>query len=198
MTVILISTHNKNKFKEFKIILEKKKITLKYLCDLSKVVPKENGISFTQNATIKAIYAANLVQWKYDCLADDSGLCIKDLKGEPGIYSSRWAPEGNYKKAFKKINNKFCLDGKEMNGKIAKFVCRLVYVKRDKTRFTYEGVLEGNLVYPPRGKKGFGYDPIFVPFGKDKTLAELSEETKNQISHRKKAIDKFLVEQFSH
>ncbi|MBJ57094.1 MAG: non-canonical purine NTP pyrophosphatase, RdgB/HAM1 family [Rickettsiales bacterium] len=197
MKIILLSTHNKNKFNEFKIILKDKKINLKYLCDISKVPPKENGGSFTQNAIIKSMYAANLMEWKYDCLADDSGLCIEDLRGEPGIYSSRWAPKGNYNKAFKKIKNKFYSLGKEMNGSNAKFVCKLAYIKKDKTKFEYEGVLEGSLVYPPRGKLGFGYDSIFIPLGKDKTLAELSGKIKNQISHRKKAVDDFLMEQFS-
>ena len=194
---ILFATHNVDKFKELKKILSKENINLEYLSKYSKKVPIEDGKSFKQNSIIKAMSASNYTNWKFDCLADDSGLCIDDLEGAPGIYSSRWAYNQDYKKAFEKIRERFSNIGECMNGKQAKFVCFLVYLKKNKKKFFYQGILKGSLIYPPRGKYGFGYDPIFIPKGSNKTLSELGQKIKNSISHRRLAIDKFLEDQIN-
>ena len=193
---ILLASHNMEKFDEIKQMFNKTNINLQNLKNIHKDVPNENGKSYKQNAYIKALYAAKIVKWKFDCLADDSGLSINALDGSPGIYSSRWAPLKNYNYAFSKIKKKFESLGKDMNGKNAKFVCGLFFLKKNKEEFYYEGTLEGKLVFPPRGTLGFGYDPIFVPDGENRTLGELGKMVKNQISHRKKAIEYFLKDQF--
>ena len=190
---ILLATHNKGKVKEIETMLSNKNINLKCLNSFTKISPKENGKTFKENATIKAISASNKTGWRYDCLSDDSGLCIEELNESPGIHSSRWAKK-NYREAFMRIERKFKRIGKSMVGKRARFVCCLVFLKKDKKKFFYEGLLEGSLIYPHRGNHGFGYDHIFIPDGEKKTLAELGKTIKNKISHRKKALDKFIEE----
>ena len=190
---ILLATHNQGKVKEIETMLNNKNVNVKCLNSFTKISPKENGKTFKENATIKAIFASNKTGWRYDCLSDDSGLCIEELNQAPGIYSSRWA-KNNYGQAFMRIERKFKRIGKSMVGKRAKLVCCLVFLKKDKEKFFYEAFLEGRLVYPPRGNNGFGYDPIFIPDGEKKTLAELGKAIKNKISHRKKALDKFIEE----
>lgn len=189
---IILASHNKNKLIEFKKILQKIQIEPILIKKFTPIIPKENGLSFKENALIKARFASKTVNYSMPSIADDSGLCIKNLNDKPGIYSARWAEDNNYLNAFKKIKTAFKKKNIVMNNQRAKFVCVLVLIDINKKEYVYEATLEGNLTFPPQGKSGFGYDPIFIPNGYKKTLAELSLSVKNTISHRGKAIKKLL------
>ena len=158
----------------------------------TKNEPIENGRSFQDNALIKARFASELTSHRYPTIADDSGLCIDNLDGAPGIFSARWAYKKNYNFAFEKI--KKCLNekGLNLNGQHAKFVCVLAMIDKKKNEFFFTGTLKGKIAFPPKGKNGFGYDPIFIPLNFKKTLAQSSSSVKNSISHRKKALVKLL------
>ena len=184
---IILATQSQNKFTEFKAIFEPLGVKFLPLSQFTKHSPKETGGSFAENAIIKAYHAGELSNWKFPCLADDSGLCIKVLSNQPGIYSARWATEDNYTHAFKLIKNKIALKGEKINGQPAFFTCCLALLFTPTKKHIFTGVLQGKLTYPPRGKFGFGYDPIFIPNQTNKTLAELSKTEKNNISHRKLA-----------
>ena len=130
-------------------------------------------------------------------MADDSGLSIKILSNQPGVLSSRWAVNKNYSAVFKLIRSKIREKGEDMEKQPAFFNCTLAFMQSPIKVYIFEGILEGRLTYPPKGNSGFGYDPIFIPNGIKKTLAELKTSEKNRISHRKVAIQKlieFLIE----
>ena len=162
------------------------------LKSFTKNEPIENGISFKDNALIKARFASELTSHYYPTVADDSGICIDNLNGAPGIFSARWAYKNNYNFAFEKIKNHLNEKGLSLNGQHAKFVCVLALIDKKKNEFVFKGTLKGRIVFPPRGRNGFGYDPIFVPLNYNKTLAQFSVSFKNSISHRKKALVKLL------
>ena len=130
-------------------------------------------------------------------MSDDSGLSIKILSNQPGVFSARWAVNNNYSDVFKLIRNKIKEMGEDMEKQPAFFNCTLAFMQSPIKVYIFEGILEGRLTYPPKGNSGFGYDPIFIPNGIKKTLAELKTSEKNRISHRKVAIQKlieFLIE----
>ena len=154
--------------------------------------PIENGKSFKDNALIKARFASELTSHCYPTVADDSGICIENLDGAPGIFSARWAYKKNYNFAFDKIKKHLNDKGLNINGQYAKFVCVLALIDQKKNEFLFKGTLKGKMVFPPKGKNGFGYDPVFVPSNFNKTLAQLSPTLKNSLSHRKKALVKLL------
>ena len=162
------------------------------LKSFTKNEPIENGKSFKDNALIKARFASELTSHCYPTIADDSGICIDNLDGAPGIFSARWAYKNNYNFAFEKIKKHLNEKGLNINGQNAKFVCVLALIDKKKNEFVFKGTLKGKIVFPPRGKNGFGYDPIFVPLNFNKTLAQSSSSFKNSISHRKKALVKLL------
>ena len=189
---IILASHNENKLIEFENILKKFQIKPLLLKNFTSIVPKENGKSFEENALIKSRFASKVVNHSMPSLADDSGLCIKNLNNQPGIYSRRWSDDNDYVKAYNKIKNSLEKKNITMNNQVAKFVCVLAFIDIDKKEHLYKGTLEGQIVFPPRGSFGFGYDPIFIPKGYNKTLAELKPSIKNSISHRRKAIKKLL------
>ena len=189
---IILASHNESKFIEFKNILKQIKVKPLLLKNFTSIAPKENGKSFKENALIKARYASKVINYSMPSIADDSGICIKKLDDQPGIYSARWAKENNYIYAFNKIKNHLKKKNIIMNQEIAKFVCVLALIDINKKEYIYEGTLDGKLTFPPRGKFGFGYDSIFIPNGYNKTLAELSSNVKDKISHRGKAIQKLF------
>ena len=188
----MLATHNQNKLKEFNKIFVKTKIEILSLKSFTKNEPIENGKSFEDNALIKARHASKLTSFSYPTIADDSGICIDSLDGAPGIFSARWANKNNYDFAFEKIKNHLNKKKLNINGQLAKFVCVLALIDKKKNEFIFEGTLRGKTIFPPRGKNGFGYDPIFVPLNLNKTLAEVSSSIKNSFSHRKKALAKLL------
>ena len=185
MLEILIATNNLGKVKEIKDILnssEIKILTMKDFPDLPRV--EEDGKNYQENAFKKAgkisEYTGKI------CLADDSGLEIDYLKGEPGIYSSRWgnSDEERINKVLKLLKNV------PINKRNAKFICSAVLVFPDGKRYMVKEECKGSITFKPKGTHGFGYDPIFLVPEYNKTFAELGDEIKNRISHRGKAMRK--------
>jgi len=190
---ILIGTHNKGKIKEISYLLNKrlKKITP---FDLNIKSPKETGKSFKANSELKAKYFYK--KSKTTTISDDSGLCIDCLKGQPGIYSARWAKKhGNFYKAGKKIlelvrkKNK---NKKQKNMK-AKFICSLTLCYEKNKLITTVGAIEGKISECQLGKNGFGYDPIFIPKGSLKTFGQMSKKKKILMDHRYLAFKKMKL-----
>lgn len=183
METIVIATNNQNKAREFREMFGDKNIDFKTLADfpeLGKII--ENGESFEENATIKA--QAIFEQTNLAVLADDSGLEVPALNNEPGIHSARYAgdhdDEANNKKLLAKLGNSDKRD--------AKFVTCLVLLNQHGEKFVVYGTVEGTILKAPRGDNGFGYDPLFYVPSKKKTMAEMSDHEKNEISHRGNAI----------
>lgn len=184
--IITIATTNKGKLREIERIFQGSDIQLQTLADIGwKKEIVEDGATFAENAMIKAreVYGS----LKLPVIAEDSGLVVEKLNGAPGIYSARYAGE----KAGDEANNKKLLEEiKNIPDPVeAAFVCSAVYFDGE-TILVSEGRIEGRLVRIPRGENGFGYDPLFLPNGYDKTTAELSPEIKNNISHRGQAMKK--------
>ena len=178
MKKILIGTHNKGKFKEIAYLLPKK---LKKISPSSLGIksPRETGKSFISNSKLKVKYFSKFVD--FPVISDDSGLCIKALKNKPGIYSARLAKKhGSFFKAMKLILKKM---EKKKNRK-ATFVCSLSYRNSNKKITSVEGRIEGNLSKKILGKKGFGYDPIFIPIRKKITFGQMSKIRKIRMDHR--------------
>ncbi|WP_077327278.1 XTP/dITP diphosphatase [Virgibacillus siamensis] len=187
MKDIIIATKNAGKAKEFKTFFAKYDVKAVSLLDLTESMEdvEETGSTFEENAALKAETISN--RMNTPVLADDSGLMIDALDGHPGIYSARYAGEPKNDQAnLEKVLDE--LDGVE--DRTARFVCVLAVKIPGQDTFFKRGECEGNLTTEPKGENGFGYDPIFVPEGYTKTMAQLSAEEKNQISHRKHAIDK--------
>ena len=189
---IILASHNENKLIEFENILKKFNIKPLLLKNFTSIVPEENGKSFEKNALIKSRFASKLVNYSMPSLADDSGLCITNLNNQPGIYSARWANDNNYERAYNKIKKLLKRKKITLNNQSAKFFCVLALIDINKKEYLYKGTLDGRIIFPPRGEFGFGYDPIFIPNGYNKTLAELTPSIKNSISHRSKAIKNLL------
>lgn len=187
MKQILIATKNTGKAKEFKAFFSGYAIKAHSLLDLEKQLPdiKETGNTFKENAKIKAEQIADVLS--IPVLADDSGLMIDHLDGRPGIYSARYAGENKDDEAnMDKVLDE--LRSVPEKNRTARFICVLaVAIPGGKTIFR-TGYCEGNIALSKKGTNGFGYDPIFIPEGYHVTMAELSSEEKNQISHRKDAI----------
>jgi XTP/dITP diphosphohydrolase len=181
---ILIGTHNKGKIKEFSFLLNKniKKFTP---FELKIKSPKETGKSFKENSELKAKYFFK--KSKIFTISDDSGLCVDCLNGRPGIYSARWAKKyGNFNKAGKKIIE---LIKKKNQNKIiknlkARFICSLTFCYNDKKKVTTIGVVKGKISKKLLGKKGFGYDPIFIPNGSKITFGQMNQKKKILTDHR--------------
>ena len=178
MKKILIGTHNKGKFKEISYLISKKykKISPNSLKIKS---PKETGRSFTSNSKLKVSYFSKFVD--YPVISDDSGLCIKALNNKPGIYSARLAKKhGSFLNAMKFILRKM----KKKKIRSATFVCCLSYKDKKRKIISVEGKLEGNISTKILGKKGFGYDPIFIPLRKKITFGQMIKSKKIKMDHR--------------
>jgi XTP/dITP diphosphohydrolase len=185
---LVIATHNAGKLREFGTLLASCAKSIVSSGDLNLPEPEETGTTFAENAVLKATIAAKMADRV--ALADDSGLCVTALNNNPGIYSARWGgPEKDFNFAMKRIHD-------ELGGALdrsAHFICVLALVWPDGYSETLEGRIEGHLVWPPRGDKGHGYDPIFVPMGHDRTFGEMDADEKNAISHRAIAVHKLIA-----
>lgn len=193
---ILIGSNNKKKFNELKSLIDNSNlldIELKSPEDynLESLEIEENGSDFFENSLIKAKTFFELTNTP--TLSDDSGLIVECLGGEPGLNSARYAGENatddeNIDFLFNKIRKLETIPN-QLN---AKFVTTICFFDGTQTYY-FEGFIEGHLIQEKRGDGGFGYDPIFVPNGYNQTFAELGNEIKHEISHRKIALDKFIL-----
>ena len=191
---IVLATKNKGKLEEMRALLKGLEVEVLTLDDFPELtLPPETGSTFQQNALIKAraVTSATGVA----SLADDSGLCVDSLGGRPGVLSARYSDPG----ATDSRNNEKLLGGlmtTPTEKRSARFECSLAFVDTNGDETSFSGTLEGKIANDPRGKEGFGYDPVFIPSdtndtGGNSTLAELGPEIKNRISHRSRALEKF-------
>ena len=182
---LVLASHNKGKLREFEKLLAGLVGEIKSAGDLGLIEPEETGTTFVENATMKAVTAMKACG--LPCLSDDSGLSVVALNGDPGVYSADWAgPEKDFQKAMGLVHEKLG-DGKDRS---AFFTSVLVLAYPDGRIETFEGRVNGRIVWPPRGEKGFGYDPIFVADGYGQTYAEMDPDIKNSMSHRTLAVQK--------
>jgi XTP/dITP diphosphohydrolase len=185
---LVIATHNAGKVTEIAALLEGRVVSFKSSGELGLPEPVEDGGTFKDNALIKARSAAR--HSGKLALADDSGLCVNGLGGDPGIYSARWAGENkDFRLAMREVETQ--LDG--VADRSAYFVCALALCWPDGHEEIFEGRVNGTLEFPARGEKGFGYDPIFVPDGYDVTFAEINPDEKHAISHRADAFRQLVA-----
>ena len=180
---LVAATHNPGKAREIEALLDGN-YEIVTAGSLNLPEPEETESTFVGNAMLKARHAAALSGEV--CLADDSGLSVAALDGAPGIYSARWAgPEKDFSMAMQKVEGR--LEEIAATDRSAWFTSALAVAWPDGTCVVVEGRIDGQLVFPPRGDRGFGYDPIFLPDGYEQTFGEMSPEEKDAISHRARA-----------
>jgi XTP/dITP diphosphohydrolase len=193
-TRLIIATHNPGKLKEMRELLGPYGIEATSAEELRLEEPEETGMTFAENASIKAQAAAHASG--LPAFADDSGLVVDALDGDPGIFSARWAgPERNFRRAMETIEVKLHKSGaKQPEQRKAHFISALCVAWPDGHVEEFEGRIDGTLVWPPRGDQGFGYDPIFLPDGYARTFGQMSSEEKHGspprglgLSHRARA-----------
>lgn len=191
---LVIASHNKGKIREIAELLGPYGITPVSAGDLGLPEPEETGTSFVANAELKALAAADLSGLV--ALADDSGLAVEALNGDPGIFSARWGgPEKDFGLAMRKVWDALEAKGPDVS-RDAHFVCALTLAWPDGHRQSFEGRVDGTLVWPPRGDRGFGYDPMFVPLGREQTFGEMDPAEKHAMSHRAEAFRKLVEASF--
>jgi len=189
---LLVASGNAGKVREITELLKPFDIEVLSAKDFNLPEPEETGKTFIDNAEIKARYYGAATG--LPALADDSGLCVAALNGQPGIYSARWAGES---KDFSVAMQRIELEIGDNPNKDAYFACALsLYWPDDGHIESAQGTIHGTLTFPPRGKLGFGYDPIFIATGSSETFAEIPPEEKHKISHRANAFKKLLAQCF--
>lgn len=185
-TKLIVASHNEGKVREFRELLAPFGFDVRSAAELKLDEPEETGDTFEANAELKA-RAASVASGAL-CLADDSGLAVPALEGAPGIYSARWAgPTKDFTLAMNRVARELHERGIEPEGTAAYFVCVLSLAYPDGSIRSIRGEAHGTLTFPPRGARGFGYDPIFLPTGYDETFGEMDPALKNGMSHRAKA-----------
>jgi XTP/dITP diphosphohydrolase len=191
---VVLATHNPGKLKEMRELLAAYGVEVVSAGELNLPEPEENGTTFEANARIKAEAAARGA--KLPAFADDSGLAVEALGGEPGIHSARWAgPSKDFSRAMRVIEEKLAAAGATTPLlRKAAFISVLCVAWPDGETISFEGRVDGTLIWPPRGSAGFGYDPMFLPDGKSKTFGEMTAEEKHGLpphgeglSHRARA-----------
>ena len=184
---LVIASHNTGKVREIEDLLDPYGIEIVSAAELGLPEPEETGLTFAANAELKALAASR--EAKLPALADDSGLAVAALDGQPGIYSARWAgPARDFFKAMERVEQD--LGSNPDRG--ARFVSALSLAWPDDHCETYAGQINGTLVWPPRGELGFGYDPMFLPDGYEMTFGEMAPDDKHAISHRAVAFRKLI------
>jgi XTP/dITP diphosphohydrolase len=187
---LVVASHNPGKVREIEELIAPFGIQTLGAAELGLPEPDETGSNFAENARLKAEAAAK--ESGLPSLSDDSGLCVDALGGAPGIYSARWAgPDKDFRLAMGRIEE--LLNAQGTPDKRAHFVCALALAARGERSDIYEGRVFGTLTFPPRGDKGFGYDPIFVPEGYRFTFGEMDPKEKHAMSHRARAFAKFVT-----
>lgn len=179
---LVIASHNAGKLREIAELVVPFGVDAVSAGSLGLPEPEETGTTFQANAELKALAAAEGAG--LPALADDSGLVVPALRGAPGIHSARWAgPERDFARAMARVQE----DLGESADRSAYFVCALALAWPDGQRESFEGRVDGTLVWPPRGDRGFGYDPIFLPQGESFTFGEMEPARKHAMSHRARA-----------
>lgn len=178
---IVLASSNKHKVQEINDIVASLGLPFEFILPPENFDPEETGTTFEENSYIKAYEAWKLAKtWT---LADDSGLCIDALNGKPGIYSARYAetPALRIERVLKELEG--------IENRNAHFTCAMTLINpKGEVEYKYQGICEGSIIKEARGTNGFGYDPIFLVKGDTRTMAELSEDEKNQVSHRSAAL----------
>lgn len=186
---LVVASHNEGKVREIKALLGPHGIQPISAGSLGLPEPEETGSTFAANAELKAHASAK--GSGHAALADDSGLCVDALDGAPGIYSARWAgPAKDFRVAMNRIHDE--LRHKGLTTSAAKFVCALCVALPSGESQVFQGEVHGHLTFPPRGRNGFGYDPIFIADGMEETFAQIDPARKHAMSHRAKAFEKLL------
>jgi XTP/dITP diphosphohydrolase len=189
-TTLVVASHNQGKVREIKDLLAPFGIVTKGAAELGLPEPDETETTFAGNAALKARAAAKASG--LPALADDSGLAVTALGGAPGIYSARWAGETkDFSFAMQRVERE--LKEKGAQDFSAKFVCALALAEPGKEPEIFEGEVHGRLLFPPRGTRGFGYDPIFVADGMSETFGEIEPARKHAMSHRARAFAKLVA-----
>lgn len=194
---LVIASHNKGKIREIAELLGPFGIEPVSAAELGLPEPEETGTSFVANAELKALASADLSG--LPALADDSGLVVEALNGDPGIFSARWAerpgdagPVRDFAYGMQKIEDALAAIGPDA-GRDAHFVCALTLAWPDGHMESFEGRVDGTLCWPPRGDNGFGYDPMFVPLGHEQSFGEMEPAAKHAMSHRADAFRKLVA-----
>ena len=188
---LVIASHNPGKVAEIRALLAPLGADAVSAGELGLPEPEETGRTFIENAELKALASARGAN--SPALADDSGLAVHGLGGDPGIYSARWAGPGrDFGLAMKKVEEALG----DNPDRTAHFACALALAWPDGHAETVEGAVHGTLVFPPRGGRGFGYDPIFVPDGQGETFGEADPDWKHSVSHRADAFRKLAARCF--
>jgi len=190
---LVIASHNEGKVREIAELLAPHGLEAVSAAELDLPEPDEIGVSFIENADLKARQAADLSG--LPALADDSGLCVEALGDRPGLFSARWAEaedgSRDFMRAMRRVEDELqALDPEASRD--AHFVCALAVVWPDGHAEWFEGRVDGCLVWPPRGDRGFGYDPMFQPLGREETFGEMDQAEKHRISHRAAAFAKLV------
>ena len=191
---LVIATHNEGKLREIRELLAPHGIECVGAAELDLPEPEETGVSFVDNAELKARASADLSG--LPALADDSGLSVDALHGKPGIHSARWAEDEAGTRDFGRAMSRVWSDVEAAGpdaGHDAHFVCALSLAWPDGEIESFEGKVHGSLVWPPRGANGFGYDAMFIAAGMDQTFAEIESAAKHAISHRAMAFAKLVA-----
>jgi len=193
---LVVASHNQGKVREIGDLIRPFGLEVVSAAELGLPEPVEDGETFAANALIKALAAAKASGLV--ALSDDSGLAVDALDGAPGIYSARWAGDGkDFALAMRNVEEALAAKGaKTPEQRRAHFVCALCLAKPDGSHEIYEGRVDGALIWPPRGKNGFGYDPVFQCDGHDITFGEMDPDAKHAISHRAMAFKKMMEAQF--
>ena len=189
---LVIASHNPGKLREIADLLDPFGVAVISAGDLGLAEPEETGATFAANAALKARAATQGAG--LPALADDSGLAVHALGGQPGIHSARWAgPDKDFGAAMARVERELtAARARGADDRRAAFVCALCLADPEGRERSFEGRIEGRLVWPPRGGRGFGYDPIFVPEGFEITFGEMVPTEKHRISHRARAFAKLV------
>lgn len=193
-TKLVIASHNEGKVRELGELFEPYGIDCVSAGSLGLPEPEETGATFEENALLKARAAA--AGSRLIALADDSGLEVEALGGEPGIYSARWGgPEKDFVKAMTRVHDELQQTGGGYTR--ANFTCALALAAPNGEDAAFSGKVFGSIQWPPRGTRGFGYDPIFVPDGYAETFGEMDPDRKNALSHRMRAFEQLMAAVYS-
>jgi XTP/dITP diphosphohydrolase len=197
---LVVASHNPAKLREIKELVARFGLDVRSAAELALPEPEETGKTFEENATLKAVAAAEASG--HPALADDSGLVVDALNGDPGVHSARWAgADKDFQRAMQLVEDKLREIGAEGSARSARFVAVLCLAFPDGETESWRGEVEGTIVWPPRGSHGFGYDPFFRPEGHERTFGEMSAVEKHgwkigsgePFSHRARAFAAFAA-----